>query len=83
MALVERRMEWMGEPEGSFVPRNTIIIVTFDQGGTLVHFMDHCFFPSSHPSEDSLGRALDKHTQTSISTPKFLFAIRVYGCGRT
>lgn len=41
VALGERRNEWMGEPEGSFVPRSTIIIVTFDQGGTLVSFMDH------------------------------------------
>lgn len=43
------------ESEGSSVPRSTIIIVTFDQGGTLVSFMDHCFFPSSHPTEDSAG----------------------------
>lgn len=35
------------EPEGSFVPRSTIIIVTFDQGGTLVSFMD--------PTRDSVG----------------------------
>lgn len=48
MALAERRVEWMGrEPEGSFVPRSTIIIVTFDQGGTLVSFMD--------PTRDSVG----------------------------
>lgn len=28
--LVEMK-EWKGEPEGSFVQRSTIIIVTFDQ----------------------------------------------------
>lgn len=55
VVLGERREEWMGEPKGSFVPRSTIIIVTFDQGGTLVSFMDHRFFPSSHPTEDSAG----------------------------
>lgn len=39
---IRREEEGMdGEPEGSFVPRSTIIIVTFDQGGTLVSFMDH------------------------------------------
>lgn len=40
----------MVQPEGSFVPRSTIIIVTFDQGGLVVSFMDQCFFcPSSKP----------------------------------
>lgn len=47
--------EWMVQPEGSFVPRSTIIIVTFDQGGIVVSFMDQCFFvrapdPSAYPS---------------------------------
>lgn len=36
--------EWMVQPEGSFVPRSTIIIVTFDQGELVVGFMDQCFF---------------------------------------
>lgn len=42
--------EWMVQPEGSFVPRSTIIIVTFDQGGFVFGFMDQCFFcPSAKP----------------------------------
>lgn len=36
--------EWMVQPEGSFVPRSTIIIVTFDQGELVASFMDQCFF---------------------------------------
>ena len=34
----------MVQPEGSFVPRSAIIIVTFDQGELVVSFMDQCFF---------------------------------------
>lgn len=57
--------EWMVQPEGSFVPRSAIVIVTFDQGGLVVSFMDQCFFcPSSKPRRRS--RNSDIRLQTNL-----------------
>lgn len=71
---------WVGgKPDESFVPRRTIIIVTFDQVGALVSFMDRCLF-SKLPPHLGFSRLNIRHTQTRHIDTQMYVDSHVCGC---